>query len=167
MCPKSNSSFAFIMKGILIKRVVMRLLSYLLLAAVFATASSCSDNKKEKIVTPWGEVGGDSIPKTTDFTVSDIISNGELIILTLYGPETYYDYRGRGMGTQYLLCEKFAQKLGVSLRVEVCKDTAEMVSRLDNGDADLIAVPLPKDKIRIKGCCFVVLGLTALACNGP
>lgn len=162
MCPKSNSSFAFIMKGILIKRVVMRLLSYLLLAAVFATASSCSDNKKEKIVTPWGEVGGDSIPKTTDFTVSDIISNGELIILTLYGPETYYDYRGRGMGTQYLLCEKFAQKLGVSLRVEVCKDTAEMVSRLDNGDADLIAVPLPKDKNKDKGLLFCGAGVDSL-----
>ena len=162
MCPKSNSSFAFIMKGILIKRGVMRLLSYLLLAAVFATASSCSDNKKEKIVTPWGEVGGDSIPKTTDFTVSDIISNGELIILTLYGPETYYDYRGRGMGTQYLLCEKFAQKLGVSLRVEVCKDTAEMVSRLDNGDADLIAVPLPKDKNKDKGLLFCGAGVDSL-----
>ena len=41
-------------------------------------------------------------------------------------------------------CEKFAQKLGVSLRVEVCKDTAEMVKRLLAGDADLIAFPLPK-----------------------
>lgn len=65
-------------------------------------------------------------------------------MLTLSGPETYYDYHGHGMGLQYLLCEKFAQKLGVSLRVEVCKDTAEMVSRLKNGDADVIAFPLPK-----------------------
>lgn len=107
--------------------------------------TSCTDEKKEKIVTPWGEVGQDSIPKNTNFTVDDIVSNGELIILTMSGPETYYDYRGQGMGTQYLLCEKFAQKLGVSLRVELCKDTAEMVTRLENGDADLIAFPLPKN----------------------
>ncbi len=33
------------------------------------------------------------------------------------------------MGLQYLLCEKFAQQIGVSLRVEECKDTAEMVSQ--------------------------------------
>ena len=50
------------------------------------------------------------------------------------------------MGTQYLLCEKFAQKLGVSLRVELCKDTAEMVDRLEKGEADMIMYMLPKTK---------------------
>lgn len=53
------------------------------------------------------------------------------------------------------MCEKFAQKLGVSLRVEVCKDTAEMVKRLLAGDADLIAFPLPKklaQKNRLIAC---------------
>lgn len=105
---------------------------------------SCTESKKESIVTPWGEVQSDTILADNSFTVSDIVGNGELIILTMSGPQTYYDYRGHGMGTQYLLCEKFAQKLGVSLRVELCKDTAEMVRRLENGDADLIAFPLPK-----------------------
>ena len=66
------------------------------------------------------------------------------------------------MGTQYLLCEKFAEKLGVSLRVEVCKDTAEMVSRLENGDADLIAVPLPKKQNAGKGLLFCGAGVDSL-----
>lgn len=105
---------------------------------------SCAESKKEPVVTPWGEVQTDTILPDDNFTVSDIVSNGELIALTLTGPETYYDYRGRGMGAQYLLCEKFAQKLGVSLRIEVCKDTMEMVKRLQEGDADVIAFPLPK-----------------------
>lgn len=109
---------------------------------------SCADKKKDNIVTPWGEVQSDTIPADGKFTVSDIVANGELIILTMSGPQTYYDYRGHGMGTQYLLCERFAQKLGVSLRVELCKDTTEMIRRLENGDADLIAFPLPKE---IKG----------------
>ena len=65
------------------------------------------------VVTPWGTVI-DSIPASDGFTLSDIMSNGELIMLTLSGPETYYDYHGKGMGTQFLLCEKFAQQLGVS-----------------------------------------------------
>lgn len=106
-------------------------------------------------MTPWGEVSTDSIPVDGRFTLKDIVSNGELIVLTMSGPETYYDYRGRGLGTQYLLCERFARKIGVSVRVELCKDTAEMVKRLENGDADLIAFPLPKnvkDRTRLLYC---------------
>lgn len=115
------------------------MLTLLLLAA-------CKDASRDntRIVTPWGEVKDDSIPLTDEFTMRDMVTGGELIMLTMSGPETYYDYRGRGMGTQYLLCEKFAQTLGVSVRVEVCKDTAEMVSRLKRGDADLIAFMLPR-----------------------
>lgn len=115
---------------------------------------SCSDKKQDKIVTPWGEIMTDSIPTRKNFTVSDIVTNGELIILTISGPETYYDYRGRGMGTEYLLCENFAQKLGVSLRVELCKDTAEMVSRLENGDGDIIVFPLPRKFTASKNLLF-------------
>lgn len=107
--------------------------------------SSCIRKKAEPVVTPWGGLVADSVPADGRFTLNDIISNGELIILTMSGPETYYDYHGRGLGAQYLLCEKFARKIGVSVRVELCKDTAEMVSRLQNGDADLIAFPLPRD----------------------
>ncbi len=114
-----------------------------LLSALFFL-DSCKEKTSDKVVTPWGEVLDDST--SNDFTVSDIVNNGELIILTLSGPDSYYDYHGRGMGTQYLLCEKFAHKMGVSLRVELCKDTAELVSRLNNGDADLIAFLLPKQK---------------------
>ena len=131
-------------RNIKVERTCESLFHFVFVLFCVLFMSSCSNDKKEKIVTPWGEIGTDSIPQDDDFTVSDIVNNGELIILTMSGPETYYDYRGRGMGTQYLLCEKFADKLGVSIRVEVCKDTAEMITRLENGDADLIAFPLPK-----------------------
>ena len=75
------------------------------------------------MITPWGEVT-DTIPADGAFSLNDIVINGEIIFLTITGPETYYDYHGRGLGTQYLVAEKFAQHLGVSLRVEVCKDSA-------------------------------------------
>jgi len=60
--------------------------------------ASCK-GKKEKMLTPWGEeVGGDdSVSTQKAFTLSDIQNNGELIMLTMSGPETYYDYHGRGM----------------------------------------------------------------------
>ena len=103
---------------------------------------SCKKQQEHRVVTPWGEVQTDSLPTSEDFTLSDIVSNGEMIMLTLSGPETYYDYHGRGMGVQFLLCEKFAQSIGVSLRVELCKDTMEMVWKLGRGEADVIAYML-------------------------
>ena len=108
---------------------------------------SC-EQKSKTALTPWGtpidsETG---LPleaaDSASSSLTDIQSNGEMILLTTSGPDTYYDYRGRGMGTQYLLCEKLAQHLGVSLRVELCKDSAEMLQRLDAGEGDIAAGPL-------------------------
>lgn len=103
--------------------------------------------EKVPVETPWGTtLGADSLASSDNFLLDDIVRNGELIVLTMRGPQTYYDYRGRGMGLQYLLCEKFARSLGVSLRVDLCKDTAEMVNKLKQGDGDIIAFPLPIQK---------------------
>src|SRR5574344_2868847 len=107
--------------------------------------ASCQE-KKETVTTPWGttinDENVDTVENDGSFSLNDIIANGELIMLTLSGPESYYDYHGHGMGLQYMLAEKFAQKLGVSLRVEVCRDTLEMLKRLKAGDADIIAFAL-------------------------
>ena len=105
------------------------------------------------MVTPWGEIM-DSIPPTDDFDLEEIQSNGELIALTMTGPETYYDYRGKHLGAQYLLAQRFADKLGVSLRMEVCRDTAEMRQRLANGEADIAILPpssSPAQQLRLRG----------------
>ena len=113
---------------------------------------SCSE-KKEPVTTPWGtSLDSDSIPASGDFKLNDIVNNGELIMLTLTGPDNYYDYHGHGLGTQYLLCEKFAQKLGVSLRVEVCKDTTDLVTRLRKGDGDIAAFQLPRTTRGVMFC---------------
>lgn len=116
----------------------------------------CSSKKEQPELTPWGtpvgevEVSDEPAPQSQGkgLSLDDIVSGGELIMLTVNGPTTYYDYHGHGMGLQYLLCEKFAQQIGVSLRVEECKDTAEMVSKLQKGEGDLIAVPLARVKAK-------------------
>ncbi len=102
---------------------------------------ACTGQREEKTVAPWGETTADETLQG-DFDLDNIVAAGELIALTLSGPESYYDYRGRKLGVQYLLCQKLADKLGVSLRMEVCRDTSEMLSRLAAGDADLIAYRL-------------------------
>ncbi len=106
---------------------------------------SCQQKQQEPVVTPWGQIT-DTIPTDDDFDLDAIQRNGELIALTLTGPETYYDYHGRHLGTQYMLAQRFADKIGVMLRMEVCRDSAEMLQRLNDGEADLICYPMRHHK---------------------
>lgn len=118
--------------------------------------------KRSTIVTPWGtkmtvDENGNTITDDTA-EVNDVISNikqcGELIMLTLSGPDTYYEYHGRGMGLHYLLCEQLAKHLGVVLRVDVCKDSVELITRLKNKEGDIIAYPMKKtDNADLISCC--------------
>lgn len=119
---------------------------YIYVALLLVLLSSCKKRQQGPVIAPWGAVT-DTIPADGTFSLRDIMANGELIFLTISGPETYYDYHGRGMGIQYLVAEKFAQHLGVGLRVEVCKDSAEVVSKLKSGGGDVMAL-LPPDSLR-------------------
>ena len=143
----------------------MRKKLYLYAFYALILLGSCEEKKAQQELTPWGtpigEVEGmsdgeeegaeEAANKNTrqkGFSLEDIQENGELIMLTVNGPTTYYDYHNHGMGLQYLLCEKFAQQIGVSLRVEECKDTTEMIQKLTKGEGDIIAVPLSRKQTK-------------------
>lgn len=112
------------------------------LSVCFLLFSAC-DGRQKDTTPPWG------VASETDdgFDLSDIQDAGELIALTLSGPETYYEYRGRALGVQYLLAEQFARHLGVKLRVEVCKDTADMLRRLADDGGDLVIMRMNPDTL--------------------
>lgn len=116
------------------------------IVALVVLSQSCGQKRQQPVVAPWGEIT-DSIPTDDCFDLDEIQRNGELIALTLTGPETYYDYRGRHLGAQYLLAQRFADKLGVRLRMEVCRDTAELLRRLTDGEADLVCYPMTKNGV--------------------
>lgn len=143
----------------------MRKKLYLYAFYALILLGSCENKKPQQELTPWGTPIGEvegmsdgeeegtegSANKNTrqkGFSLEDIQENGELIMLTVNGPTTYYDYHNHGMGLQYLLCEKFAQQIGVSLRVEECKDTTEMIQKLTKGEGDIIAVPLSRKQTK-------------------
>ena len=115
---------------------------YILVVLLLVLLTSCKEKQQGPVIAPWGAVT-DSVPADSTFSIGDVQANGELIFLTISGPETYYDYHGRGLGVQYLIAEKFAQHLGVGLRVEICKDSAEVVNRLKNGSGDVMALTPP------------------------
>ncbi len=110
---------------------------FIFLSALSSTLVGCDERPAPPPSPVWGEAVVDD-----GFDLPTIQQAGELIALTLSGPDTYYEYQGRHLGVHYLLCEKFASHLGVRLRMEVCRDTAELLSRISQSDGDLIAAPI-------------------------
>ena len=63
------------------------ILCYLLLITFICSLSACHEEKKA-IETPWGTtLGSDTTDCGEKFGLDDIIHNGELIMLTMTGPE--------------------------------------------------------------------------------
>ena len=85
------------------------------------------------------------------FDYERIQASGELIVVTLTGPETYFEYHGRGMGMQYALAENFAKHAGLRLRVETVRDTTALRRLLSSTDADVAMLQLPLSYIRTAG----------------
>ena len=114
--------------------------SSLLLCCVALSFTAC----RKRDVTAQSENGAFAKAKTsvTGPVVDRIMQSGELIIGTISGPDTYFDYQGRGMGLQYALAEDFASTLGVGVRVELASDSLQLVKMLKQGEVDLIAYPL-------------------------
>lgn len=77
--------------------------------------------------------------------LQDIQNSGELIVLTLYGPDSYFEFRGEEFGNHFLLAQEFAKHIGVKARVNVCKTKKELIMRLEHGEGDIIAASLPVD----------------------
>lgn len=85
--------------------------------------------------------------ETSAYDLTRIQEAGELIVATLNGPESYYEYHGRPLGLQYYLAEHFAQRVGVRLRVELYRDSAELCEALAAAEVDVVAYPLPLNYI--------------------
>jgi membrane-bound lytic murein transglycosylase F len=103
--------------------------------------------RQERLENPWGEEPA----ADEDFDLDDIERAGEMIALTISGPDTYYDYHGSLLGLHTMLCQQLADSLGVRLRIELCRDTLELMSKLQSGDGDLIAYPINKLSDRSPG----------------
>lgn len=73
------------------------------------------------------------------FDLPDIQQNGELIVLTLYGPESYFEFRGEDFGLQFMIARQYAKSIGVSIRVEVSRNQRDLMEKMMNGEGDIIA----------------------------
>lgn len=101
-----------------------------------------------------GDVAGQSpfthspIDGNPHFDLTDIQNNGELIVLTTYGPGTFFEFRGENFGVQYMIANEYAKSIGASIRVDVSRNERELIQKLRNGEGDIVAYHLtPADSL--------------------
>lgn len=79
------------------------------------------------------------VPQDDIYDLADIQRSGEIIVLTLFGQDTYYEYRGSVLGFQYEVAELFGHDIGARVRMEAAPNTQELIKMLQAGEGDLIA----------------------------
>lgn len=115
----------------------VRYLSLLALATLLACGGQ--DKKENSYSQPSQVVGSDV------FDLYDIQQNGELIVLMLYGPGSYFEFKGSDFGVQYMLANEYAKSIGCRIRVEVSHNPQEMIEKLKKGEGDIIATAITAD----------------------
>lgn len=118
---------------------LIRLLSII---ALFLVAASCTNKEERKPSIMSGAFAKSEHHDSETYDLESIRKSGELIVGTISGPTTYYDYRGMQMGLHYSMIQKFAVSEGVSVRVELAHDTIELAQMLVDGTVDVVAYPL-------------------------
>lgn len=105
---------------------------------------ACDDTKSGNHVgqSPFFANASDEVSPHLD--LPDIQQNGELIVLTLYGPESYFEFRGEDFGVQFMIARQYAKSIGVSIRVEVSRNQRDLIQKLERGEGDFIAFQLDK-----------------------
>ncbi len=66
-----------------------------------------------------------------------------LRVVTLYGPTSYFIYRGEPMGYDYTLVDSLVRQKGMVLDLHVARSLSSAISMLDSGKVDLIACEVP------------------------
>lgn len=71
-----------------------------------------------------------------------IKARGELVALVDNASTSYFIYKGRRMGYEYELLERFANSIGVALKLVIVDDLMEAENLLNEGYADVLAYHL-------------------------
>lgn len=109
----------------------------ILLLFVLITFLNCKSEVKKKSMNELA-----SVEEPVMFDLSDIKKAGVLRAITTYSPTGYFLYRGQTMGFEYEMLERFAEYIEVDLEIIVAKNVDSVITMLNRGDGDLIALGL-------------------------
>ncbi len=85
-------------------------------------------------------INKNEIPETNEkWDLEQIKASGTLRALTVYSGTSYFLYKGRPMGYEFELLERFAEYLDVDLEIIVVNNANDLFEKLNNGEGDIIA----------------------------
>jgi len=74
------------------------------------------------------------------YDLKEIKKNGVLRAITTYSPTGYFLYKGQTMGFEYEMLKRLANTLGVELEIILAKNVDSVITMLNRGDGDIIAM---------------------------
>ncbi|MDF9795453.1 membrane-bound lytic murein transglycosylase F [Catalinimonas alkaloidigena] len=98
----------------------------------------------------------DRLADEITYDLPEIKERGTLIALTTYSPTSYFLYRGKTMGFEYELMQRFAESLALDLEIKVAEDIDELTNMLRSGEGDIIAHNLTITPSRQEQMAFTV-----------
>lgn len=106
----------------LLRTLFLRRVSRLLMISVFLLLAGCGEAERPS-------------------TLERVKEEGVLHVITRNSPSTYFQDRGGETGFEYELLKRFADELGVDLKVEVADSLADLFTRLQAADGPVLAAP--------------------------
>ena len=83
-------------------------------------------------------------------SLSKILARGFVTVGTLYGPTNYYVGAQGDTGFEFELAKKYADSLGVKLKVSASYSLNELFEQLESGEVDFLAAGLTVTEKRLK-----------------
>ncbi|TRX71395.1 transporter substrate-binding domain-containing protein [Carboxylicivirga sp. M1479] len=118
-------------------KIIVGLLCALLLACNSKSDQSVATKKKQEKPAVQVDITGSQFSFERDW--DDIKDDGVLKVLTTYSGTSYFLYKGRPMGFEYELLEKFAESQDLKVDLRIVDSIDSMFFYLNRGDVDLIA----------------------------
>ena len=75
--------------------------------------------------------------------LQEIIESDTLVVATLYGPISYFNYKESEMGYEYEFVKLLCKELGVGLKLYVATNLTSLLEMLENYEVDLVAYRVP------------------------
>lgn len=105
----------------------MKRFLYILLISFFTFLLSCHRNDETK----------------EHRDLSQILESDTLVVATLYGPISYFNYKENEMGYEYEFIKQLCKELKVELKLHVAQSLSSMLKLLETSQVDLVAYRVP------------------------
>ena len=123
------------MSNLALKLKLLSRSSVFLLGLVLSlTLHSCKKNKASS------SLSDNKTMSPVEYDLKDIRDEGVLRIITTYSPTGYFLYKGETMGFEYELFKRLADHLKVRLEVVLARNVDSVITMLNRGEGDIIAI---------------------------